>query len=229
MTVNRNIDTTVGFSRPPSLRLISSQANKSGYVTVAFCLPKEIVDTARGKMCSFSLQCMRISGTETLSMTARLWKKPRGILASKNIRFTDTICNKWQKIQIEFMMPSSPELGSADILISFVANAGNPGEFVIDEPVFRFSGNSAVPVRRDTAYPAIYRHDNRIKGRQPVVADQTGAQDTHFFKEVYAVVRSAITAKTDIETGMDVSTSLTIDNVAGNDSLTVRLLCAKAL
>ena len=218
MTVNRNIDTTVGFSRPPSLRLISSQANKSGYVTVAFCLPKEIVDTARGKMCSFSLQCMRISGTETLSMTARLWKKPRGILASKNIRFTDTICNKWQKIQIEFMMPSSPELGSADILISFVANAGNPGEFVIDEPVFRFSGNSAVPVRRDTAYPAIYRHDNR----KPLILAENGKllfkivipdQPTH--SETYAAEEIANHAKLVFGTLPEIVKESSVQNCRG--------------
>ena len=51
------------------------------------------------------------------------------------------------------------------------------------------------------AQRGFYRHDNRIKGRQSVVADQTGAQDAHFFEEIHAVVRRAVAAKTDITAG----------------------------
>lgn len=60
---------------------------------------------------------------------------------------------------------------------------------------------AAAPPSVERQQRGFYRHDNRIKGRQSVVADQTGAQDAHFFKEVYAVVRSAIAAKTDITAG----------------------------
>lgn len=66
---------------------------------------------------------------------------------------------------------------------------------------------------------------NRINGNLLLVASFSFELDS----SVYECIQRIILADANIGTGMDTSASLTIQDIAGLNDLTVRTLCAKAL